>query len=116
MKHIRNNKGITLIALIITIIVMLILVAVTINVALNGGIFDKASDASKKTEREKYNEQLIGLTDYDNNGYIDLEETTAQIKEEFGDDVVFNPDLGEISNSETEEVTVTIKEKYAYTL
>ena len=40
----KNQKGITLIALIITIIVMLILVAVTISVVLNGGLFEKAED------------------------------------------------------------------------
>ncbi len=45
MKKERNNKGITLIALIITIIVMLILVGVSVNVALNGGLFDAAKQA-----------------------------------------------------------------------
>ena len=44
-----SQKGITLIALIITIIVMLILVGVTINVALNGGLFSKADEATTKT-------------------------------------------------------------------
>ena len=43
----KNTKGITLIALIITIIVMLILVAVSISVALNTGLFKSASDATK---------------------------------------------------------------------
>ena len=42
----KYNKGITLIALIITIIVMLILVGVTVNVALNGGLFDVAKQAA----------------------------------------------------------------------
>ncbi len=46
MKKERKNKGITLIALIITIIVMLILVGVTVNVALNGGLFDVAKQAA----------------------------------------------------------------------
>ena len=45
----RNNKGITLVALVITIIVMLILVAVSVSVALNGGLFDKAREASWRT-------------------------------------------------------------------
>ena len=45
----KGQKGITLVALIITIIVMLILVAVTISIALNGGLFDKARTASKET-------------------------------------------------------------------
>ena len=56
----RNQKGITLIALIITIIVMLILVAVTVSVALNGGVFDNAKNASDKTQRQAEKEELIG--------------------------------------------------------
>ena len=40
------SKGITLIALIITIIVMLILAAVSINIAVNGGLFNYAGKAS----------------------------------------------------------------------
>ena len=46
----RQNKGITLIALVITIIVMLILVAVTINMAVNGGLFDYAGKAVSETQ------------------------------------------------------------------
>ena len=55
----NKEKGITLIALIITIIVMLILVGVTINVALNGGLFDKAKTAADKTQREADREELL---------------------------------------------------------
>ena len=55
----NNQKGITLIALIITIIVMLILVAVTINVALNGGLFTKAKTATLATEISQIKEQLV---------------------------------------------------------
>ena len=46
----NTAKGITLIALVITIIVMLILVAVTINIALNGGLFGYAKDATTQTK------------------------------------------------------------------
>ena len=55
----KKQNGITLIALIITIIVMLILVAVTISVALNGGLFNNAKDASDKTQRQAEKEELI---------------------------------------------------------
>ena len=48
----EKNKGITLIALIITIIVMLILVGVTITVALNGGLFETATKAATETKKE----------------------------------------------------------------
>ena len=47
----KGQKGITLVALIITIIVMLILVGVSISVALNGGLFTKAGDASRETKQ-----------------------------------------------------------------
>ena len=53
-----SQKGITLIALIITIIVMLILVGVTINVALNGGLFDKAETAKTQTQLAVDREEL----------------------------------------------------------
>ena len=57
----KNSKGITLIALIITIIVMIILVAVTVNVALNGGLFEKAEKGSTGTQKEADKEELTSL-------------------------------------------------------
>ena len=48
----KYNKGITLIALIITIIVMLILVGVSVNVAINGGIFTKAKEAATQAVKK----------------------------------------------------------------
>ncbi|MBO5413332.1 MAG: hypothetical protein J6A29_03400 [Clostridia bacterium] len=54
------QKGITLIALIITIIVMLILVAVTITTAINGGLFEKAGKAVGDTKNEINKEQTLG--------------------------------------------------------
>ena len=55
----KNNKGITLIALIITIIVMLILVSVTITVAVNGGLFNYARKASVDTNTRVNEEQTL---------------------------------------------------------
>ena len=45
----KGQKGITLVALVITIIVMLILVGVSVTVALNGGLFTTAETAKDKT-------------------------------------------------------------------
>ena len=56
----KNTKGITLIALIITIIVMLILVAVSISVALNTGLFKSAGDATKNWKSAQDAEANIG--------------------------------------------------------
>ncbi len=55
----KQEKGITLIALIITIIVMLILVAVTIQVTISGGIFSKAGEAVGKTKNSMNEEEEI---------------------------------------------------------
>lgn len=41
----RAEKGITLVALVITIIVMLILVGVSVMFAVNSGLFDQADNA-----------------------------------------------------------------------
>ena len=52
----KGQKGITLVALVITIIVMLILVGVTISVAMNGGLFTKADDAAENTRKAQISE------------------------------------------------------------
>lgn len=63
-KDLKINRGITLIALVITIIVMLILVAVTITMAVNGGLFEYAGNAGTKTNGAIANEQeLANLED-----------------------------------------------------
>lgn len=43
----KNQNGITLIALIITIIVMLILVAVTVTIVVQSGLFGHAQNAAE---------------------------------------------------------------------
>ena len=55
----NTNKGITLIALVITIIVMLILVAVTISMAVNGGLFEYAGKATGDTNNAIKAEQQL---------------------------------------------------------
>ena len=59
LKHTKKQKGITLIALVITIIVLLILAGVTIS-ALSGdnGILTNASKARKQTEIEEIREKI----------------------------------------------------------
>ncbi|MCI8470790.1 MAG: hypothetical protein HFJ35_04850 [Clostridia bacterium] len=71
------NKGITLIALVITIIVLLILAAVSIS-TLTGenGILTKASTAKENTEREAAKEkvQMAVLASYGTDGTIDVKQ------------------------------------------
>lgn len=52
----KKEKGITLIALIVSIIIMLILVAVTITLVAKGGLIDKAKTARNQTNMELQNE------------------------------------------------------------
>ena len=58
MKRIKENKGITLVALIVTIVILLILAGISISTLTNTGIFEKAKDETienfKKIEEEKY--------------------------------------------------------------
>ena len=67
----KNQKGITLIALIITIIVMLILVTVSITIALQTGLFDAAGDAAQGTKEARDAEE--GLS----SGQVELEDEDA---------------------------------------
>ena len=46
----NKNKGITLVALVITIIILLILAGISISALTNTGIFGKAKDAKQKSE------------------------------------------------------------------
>ena len=54
----KNERGITLLALIITVVIMIILAAVTINVTLgDGGLVQQAKTAAEKTQQAAQSEQ-----------------------------------------------------------
>jgi len=68
----KGQKGITLVALVITIIVMLILVGVTISIALNqGGVVDKAEDAGNQYKDAAAQESAGNILKV-NNEYVDI--------------------------------------------
>ena len=57
-EEIKGEKGITLLALILTVVIMIILAAVTINVALGeGGLVDQAKWAAEQTANSTKSEQ-----------------------------------------------------------
>ena len=59
-QKLRENKGITLIALVITIIVLLILAGVSIAMLTGeNGILNQAAKAKNETEKAQANEALI---------------------------------------------------------
>ena len=85
-RKISNNKGITLIALIITIIILLILAAVSIKIAFSGGLIDKAKSAVglyNQKEKEQ-NEILQGyINDIDKLSPVEIEKPTEEEKNKF---------------------------------
>ena len=71
----KDQKGITLIALIITIIVMIILVAVTVIVALDSGLFTTAKGAGKNYQAAASAENSLG------SGYVNIDGRNVSITE-----------------------------------
>ena len=113
MKNRKNNEGITLIALIITIIVMMILVGVTVNVAMNGGLFNTADDATKRTEKHLIYDQIVDISKWNSNGTINVKGTFDEIENKFGDEnvITIEPSNEEEMTQETDSVIFTIKGK-----
>ena len=69
--NLKKERGITLIALVITIIVLLILAGVTIaSITGENGILSKATQASQKTTQEKEREEIKMAVTSDNMKYI----------------------------------------------
>lgn len=56
-EKLENQKGITLVALVITIIIMLILAIVSVNIIVNQGIIKKSEDAVDKYKEKEGEEQ-----------------------------------------------------------
>ena len=64
-KKIENEKGITLVALVVTIIILLILAGISISALTNTGIFQKAKDVKQKSDDAAL-EQNTKLDEYEN--------------------------------------------------
>lgn len=82
LKHTKKQKGITLIALVITIIVLLILAGVTIaTLTGDNGILTKAQEASDKTKQANAEEQvkLAVQASYGEDGKINLDELNNEL-------------------------------------
>lgn len=81
----RRDKGITLIALIVTIIILLILAGVTINLVTGqNGIINRAKATKEITtsaqDLEKIN--MCIMASYDESGILNIEQLKANIKNE----------------------------------
>ena len=118
----KNSKGITLIALVITIIVLLVLAGIAISmVSGNNGILNKAAEVKKsKDQTTEYEKVSLAAQSalIDGKGTINIADTTGTAKgslkkaliEELGEDssIVKNYKEGTVTLSNGEKYKVTI--------
>ena len=118
-KNLKNQKGITLIALVITIIILLILAGISIQTLMGeNGIINKASIAKEESKKAEYKEELElivqelqieqktkNITDKD---YMDEYEEKIRNNERFKDKDA------QITRKDKETILVTTKEGYVY--
>ena len=84
-KFLKNKKGITLVALVVTIIILIILAGISISTLTNTGIFKKAKDAKQKSENAQKEEDKL-ISEYE-------KEIVRQDAEGIWDGNVNKPDL-----------------------
>lgn len=80
----KDEKGITLVALVITIIVLLILATVSINLIINNGILDKAKLAVAKYSEGEELEQIklaVASAILKGNGFLDTDNLNSELHE-----------------------------------
>ena len=103
----KKQRGITLVALVITIIILLILAGISIQALTNTGLFAQAEEAKKRTENAQKEEDEI-LKNY-------LEQMNAiiggQVTESVPDGAVVTP----INDITTWLKTGEISKQYSYT-
>ena len=83
-----KNKGITLVALIITIIVLLILATVSISLVINNGVLDKAQHGVDKYSEEEELEKIklaVAAAMLKGNGFLDNENLNNELHERIGE-------------------------------
>ena len=86
---INKNKGITLLALIITVIVMMILAGVTLSMLFGEeGVVTKGRNAAMQTEKKSIHENVLGLITYFEEGIKDLDTTYENIDKHYGTDLI----------------------------
>lgn len=116
MKNTKEgkNKGITLIALIITIIIMLILVGVTIQVAVNSNLFETAEGATQDWDATQQQEKNLagGKVTIDNVTYNSIDEYFEANKQGAGNE---DDDALEISFTYSHDMETWINEDITVT-
>lgn len=104
----KKERGITIIALIVTIVVLLILAGVSISLIINrNGIISKAEVAKQETdiadEKEKINLSAVAAQTNNEDAVIRRNDFDKELKKFFNEDYTLEPD------SDAEEYEVTCK-------
>ena len=103
----KNNKGITLIALVITIIVLLILAGVSIAMLTgDNGILTKATESTKATDLAEVLERI--------NMELDAQMTNAMAGDAFDSRTDIEGNIGITSLPDGYTVTVTVSDDTSY--
>ena len=71
----KNQKGITLVALVITIVILIILATISISFAIQGGLFDQATKGGEMYANSAFveNQELKRVEDKVNTIFKDLD-------------------------------------------
>ena len=87
IQNVKNNKGLTIITLVITVIIMFIIAGVSIQVVIDSDIIDRANELDIKTEFSELSDewnsrraelQMKGLSDSEIN-YSDIKTATIVV-------------------------------------
>ena len=129
MKKTNGQKGITLVALVITIIILLILATISIQSLTNTGLFQKAQEAKEKTQNAEEN-QAKTLNEYedelnkyisgtiskqpvkkveDNIGRVLSTTDNTELQDAYGNKIVVPAGFKIVSNSDTNNATTVDK-------
>ena len=102
----KKNRGITLIALIVTIIILLILAGISIASLTNSGLFEKTQQAKQEQEKAVIKEEGI-LADYENkiNQYVNSSREQIMVDKEQYDQLLKDvQDLKQSNNADFYDV------------
>lgn len=91
----NTQRGITLVALIITVIVLLILAMVSIRLVMNGGIIDRAERGTQTYTAEEVQEQIklaVAAAKIKGNGFLTSENLNTELDAMFNDGITVDKD------------------------
>ena len=94
-----KNKGITLIALVITIIILLLLAGISLYLLKNNNLIDKASIAKEETQKSKLLEELkikVLETKAECNGNATLQDFINKLNEDIENEYIVSTEISSV--------------------